>query len=811
MQNIKLHEATKQFNITNKLAMFYLEKNDVPVKSHSSAITMEQLELLRSFSQDPGKIKATKKEYEKFLKEKKKKPAKEAEKTEVVETAKVVETTEIEKIIETDEPEETIKKDPVVIQKEEKPETPPVVVAKVVEEKKKPEPVKIVKPVPEKTVKKIEEKVVEPVKKVVPPGKPAPTIMKPGKKLPERRTTMADIRKRRNIRRGRHDHRGRGEKRVPEVSTVPKKEADLSSVPEMIQTSDFITLKELGEKLNIKLKFIEDKMRSSGLEFHLNQFLNEDEIKSICSEFNVEVNIVGYEEEVFSGLLDRKNPENTPRSPVVTVMGHVDHGKTTLLDTLRNTRVVEREAGGITQKIGAYKLKTKKGDIVFIDTPGHEAFTNLRARGAKVTDIVVLVVAANDGVKPQTIEAINHAKAAGVPLIVAINKIDLDGADANKVKQELTTHNVVVEDWGGDVVSVDISAKNNTNLDSFLEMVSLVADMLELKSYKSVPGWGTVIEARLDPKLGPVGTVLVQEGLIKRGDFFISGNSTGKIRSLFNDAGKTLNEAVSPSPAEVTGFEVVPEAGERFQVVEDISKAKKVIELRKQFVKETKRDEVEADKKLSLQNLFQKMDEKLIKEFPIVLKTDNFGSGEILVDILMKMGVKELKVNVVHKSIGNITDSDVLLAATSGAVILGFNVKAPQKVLVSAKREGVEIKLYSVIYHLMEELEKAVKGEIDPVFIESQIGKIEVLQKFKISKLGNIAGCIVKEGKITNKSLLKVMRGDDLVFEGEIETLKRVKDEVKEVNAGTECGIKLKNFNSIEIGDIIEVYELKQQ
>ncbi len=798
MQNIKLHEATKQFNIPNKLAMFFLDKHDVPVKSHSSAISMEQLELLRSFSQDPAKIKDVTKEYEKFLKEKKKKPAKEAE------TVKT---------------EEKPEKEPEKIEAEEKEEAPPVVIEKVVEEKKEPEPVKVVKPepvkvvgpVPAKSEKKIEEKKVEPVKKVIPQEKPAKTILRPGKKLPERRTTMADVRKRRNSRHGRYDHRGRGEKRIPEVSTVPKKEADLSSVPEMIQTSNFITLKELGEKLNIKLKFIEDKMRESGVEFHLNQFLNEEEIRSICSEFNVEVNIVGYEEEVFSGLLERKNPENTPRSPVVTVMGHVDHGKTTLLDTLRKTRVVEREAGGITQKIGAYKLKTEKGHIVFIDTPGHEAFTNLRARGAKVTDIVVLVVAANDGVKPQTIEAINHAKAAGVPLIVAINKIDLDGADPNKVKQELTTHNIVVEDWGGDVVSVDISAKNNTNLDSFLEMVSLVADMLELKSYKDVPGWGTVIEARLDPKLGPVGTVLVQEGQIKRGDFFISGNSTGKIRSLFDDAGKTLNDAVSPAPVEVMGFEVVPEAGERFQVVEDISKAKKVIELRKQFVKETKRDEVEADKKLSLQNLFQKMDEKLIKEFPIVLKTDNFGSGEILVDILMKMGVKELKVNVVHKSIGNITDSDVLLAATSGAVILGFNVKAPQKVLVSAKREGVEIKLYSVIYHLMEELEKAIKGEIDPVFIESQIGEIEVLQKFKISKLGNIAGCIVREGKITNKSLLKVMRGDDLVFEGEIETLKRIKDEVKEVNAGTECGIKLKNFNSIEVGDIIEVYELKQQ
>ncbi len=795
MQNIKLHEATKQFNITNKLAMFFLEKHNVPVKSHSSAISMEQLELLREFSQNPDKIKVVTKEFSEASK-KKKKPAKE------VETPK-------KDIAEEKKPEE----EKIEEVKEEK---PPVVEKKTEEEKKKVEPEKKIEMIREKPAEKIEKKEPAPVKKEVPEKKPAPAptpsapTPAPARKLPERKTHM-DMRKRNVSRHGRHGQRGKGEKRVPEVSTVPKKEADLTSVPEMVQTSDFITLKELGEKLNIKLKFIEDRMKESGMEFHLNQFLNEEEIKTICSEFNVEVDIVGYEEEVFSDFLASRNPELTPRAPVVTVMGHVDHGKTTLLDTLRKTKVADREAGGITQKIGAYKLKTGDGEVVFIDTPGHEAFTNLRARGAKVTDIVVLIVAASDGVKPQTIEAINHARAADVPIIVAINKIDIDGADSNKVKQELTTHNLVVEDWGGDVVSVDISAKNNINLDSFLEMVSLVSDMLELKSYKDVPGWGTVIESRLDPKLGPVATVLVQEGEIKRGDYFICGNSTGKIRSIFDDTGKTLKNAVSPAPVEVMGFEVVPESGERFQIVEDIAKANKVIALRKQFKKETRRDEIQADKNLTLQNLFQKIDEKQIKEFPIVLKTDNFGSGEILVDILMKMGVKELKVNVVHKSIGNITESDVLLAATSGAVILGFNVKTPQKVILSAKREGVEIKLYSVIYHLIEELEKAVKGEIDPVFIESQIGMIEVLEKFKISKLGNIAGCIVREGKVTNKSLLKVTRGGDLVFEGELETLKRVKDEVKEVNAGTECGIKLKNFNGIEIGDIIEVYELKEQ
>jgi len=799
MQNIKLHEATKQFNISNKLAMFFLETKKVPVKSHSSAISMEQLELLRNFSQNLDKFDDVVKEFKTRPKVKKIKPVKNDEVT---------------------KSEELHGKEEVVEKKEEekKPEIPSIEEEKI-PEKKKVEVMKAPESVLKKPAKKIEERIIAPKKQVSPEPKPAPKVTPQPTPSPSPRSstpmaarrTFGGMRKRHVPRHGRQKMKGNFEKRVPEVSTIPRKEADLSAVPEMIQASDFITLKELGDKLNIKLKFIEDKMRDSGMEFHLNQFLSEEEIKKICSEFNVKVDIVGYEESVFNNYLTKNDPKLTKRPPVVTIMGHVDHGKTTLLDTLRKTRVADREAGGITQKIGAYKLKTDDVEIVFIDTPGHEAFTNLRARGAKVTDIVVLVVAADDGVKPQTIEAINHARTADVPIVVAINKIDVASADPNKVKQELTTHNLIVEDWGGDVVSVEISAKENRNMDAFLEMVSLVAEMLELKSYKTVPGWGIVIEAHLDPKLGPVATILIQEGEIKRGDFFICGNSTGKIKLLFDDVGKIQNSAVSPSPMEVMGFEVVPEAGERFQIVDDIAKAKKVIELRKQVDKEIRRDEIEADKMLSLQNLFQKIGEKQIKEFPIVLKTDNFGSGEILVDILMKLSVQELKVNVVHRSIGNITDSDVLLAATAGAVILGFNVKAPQKVLASAKREGIEIKLYSVIYHLIEELEKAVKGEIEPVFVESKIGKIEVLEKFKISKLGNIAGCIVREGKITNKSLLKVLRGDDLVFEGEIETLKRIKDEVKEVNAGTECGIKLKNFNGIEVGDFIEVYELKQQ
>jgi len=471
--------------------------------------------------------------------------------------------------------------------------------------------------------------------------------------------------------------------------------------------------------------------------------------------------------------------------------------------------VAEREAGGITQKIGAYKLTNNGNDIIFLDTPGHEAFTNIRARGAQVTDIVILVVAADDGVKPQTIEAINHAHVAGVPLVVAINKIDLSGADPGKVKQELSSHNVVVEEWGGDVVSVEISAKHNQNLDSLMEMIGIVSEMLELKAYKDIPARGTIIESRLDPKLGSMGTVLIQHGQIKRGNSFICGDSVGKIKSIFDDRGSVLNHADAPLPVEIMGFENVPEAGERFQVIDDVEKARKVIEIRKLKEKETRKEEVIAEKKLSLQNLFERLEENKTKVFPIIIKTDNFSSGEVLENILLKQNQEKLKINIVHKGIGNITESDILLASTSGSIIIGFNVKAPLKIVGLAKREQIEIKLYNVIYHLIEDIEEAVKGEIEPEYIETQIGQVEVLQTFKISKTGIIAGCLVKEGKVTNRSKIKVFRKDDFVFEGEVETLRRIKNDVTEVNAGTECGIKIKNFNAIEIGDILEVYESK--
>ena len=770
MQSIKLHEATKQFKISNKLAMYYLEKKKVPVKSHSSVINMEQLELLREFAEHQDKYSDFINEFNESVHKKSKKsvaPTSEVKpgKLKKSEPKKKPDIQKKEKAkVTTQKSEEEAQRKPKIEQKVTKTETPEI---------KKPEA--------EPQKKKLEK---EPKK---PEKKPRPRVE--SRKV---QTVKAETEP----------------KKVAEPAPKPRKKPAFDNVPELIQISDFISFKELCEKLGLKLKDVLEKIKYSIREFQANELLSMDEVRKICAEFNVEFEVVSYEDYVFYEHVQKSNASLSLRSPVVTVMGHVDHGKTTLLDYLRKTRVAAGEAGGITQKIGATSLKVDKDTVIFIDTPGHEAFTSLRARGAQVTDIVILVVAANEGVKPQTIEAINHALAAKVPIIVAINKIDMKEADPDKVKQELSQHNILVEDWGGDIVSVEISAKTGEGLDNLLEMITLVAEMQELKAYTDIPCRGVIIESRLDPQLGPVATVLIQHGRLQRGDYFVCGDSMGKVKSIFNDSGATCNLAQVPMPIEIMGFETVPDAGDRFQVIDDIEKTRKVIEMRKFRKKENKKDEIVAEKKLSLQNLFKKLGEEKTKVLTFILKTDNYGSGEVIEKILQKKDSENIKIEIIHKGIGNITESDILLASTANAIIIGFNVKAPQKVLSVAKKEQIEIKLYNVIYHLIEDIEKAIKGEMEPEYVSTLIGKIEVLQKFKISKLGIVAGCVVKEGKVTNKSQLKVVRGKDLVFEGEIDTLKRIKDEASEVRAGTECGIKIKNFNAIEVGDTIEAYEV---
>lgn len=819
MQSIKLHEATKEFKISNKLAMFFLEKINLPVKSHSSVISMEQLERLREFSHNSEKFSKIIGEYEAIEADKKnkKKPIKKEVKKEPEKIPPEPEPKEkeIEKVV-VEKKEETVVPIPPPLERRRievsKPSKPAVDTGE-----RKPKP-KVIPPEVSKKEVVVDKKESEEEKRKKKMKKrfkdddrrPFRTKRDEPKKVPQKIERKKG--KPRDIRDKRFKHERKTEDvRSPEkapVVPVKKKKEEPLNLPESIQVSDFVTVKELSEKLNIKLKNITEILKELKKEYMTNQIMDMDDIKQICHKLDVKLDEVSFEDHIFLNSIEKNKAVQVPRAPVVTVMGHVDHGKTTLLDSLRKTRVAEREAGGITQSIGAYKISIKGNDIIFIDTPGHEAFTNLRARGAKVTDVVVLVVAANDGVQPQTIEAINHARAAKVPIIVAINKIDLEGADPNRVKQELSKHDILVEEWGGDVVSVDISAKLNQNLDALLEMIILVSEMQELKMYRDVPARGSVIESRLDSQLGAVATVLLLNGMAKRGDFFICGSGVGKIKTVFDDQGNMLTEALAPIPVEIMGFEEVPDAGDLFQVVYELDKARKVIDMRKIRGKVAREEEVMQDKKLSLQNLFRKMEESHTKTFPVIIKTDNFGSSEVLEKILLKQDSENLRIEIVQKGIGNITESDTLLASTSGAIIIGFNVKAPQKIQALAKQERIEIKLYNVIYHMMEDIEKAIKGEMEPEYEERQIGVVEVLQKFKISRLGIVAGCLVKEGKVTNKSKLKVLRGKDLVFEGEIESLKRVKDEVSEVRAGTECGIKIKNFNAIEEGDTLEVFEL---
>jgi len=873
MSTIKLHEATKQFKLQNKLAMYFLEKINLPVKSHSSVINVDQLELLRELSGSPKKIAALETELSKGKASKaaaaakeiaatkkaaakkpaasdKKEPA--AEKTPGAKKAvekKAGEKTAPEKKAappkgtEATGPAETAAAEPPAVAKKAVPEKPAAAAKAPDLAVAKPAPAPAhppaAKPAPApapahppaaptmpaqspkgtaatgpaqspKGTAATGPAQPPPAVKTAPAPAPRPAPQAPPPQ-PHRIFRPSPPQNRRPM--GQHGQHGQyGQRRPdqrPSRPQQPKKEKIVEplNLPAKIQITDFATVKELAEQLTIRLKILEEKIAQMKMNYQGNQIMESADIERLCADYGVEVEILPYEDFVFQTQVAKSGGKLTPRPPVVTVMGHVDHGKTTLLDTLRKTRVAEKEAGGITQKIGAYKLRTPEGTIVFIDTPGHEAFTNLRARGAKVTDLVILVVAANDGVQPQTVEAIRHAQAAGVPMIVAINKIDIQGADSERVKQELNKHGILVEAWGGKVVSVDISAKMNKNLGTLLEMIQLVAQLQELKAYAEIPARGTIIESRLDPQLGPIGTVLIQHGRLKKGDYFICGNSLGKIKSIFDDGGQMINQAKVPDPIEIMGFEDVPQAGDIFQVVDDLEKAKKIIDMRRVTQKAAKNKDFLTEKKASLQNLFQMVEQNKILTFPVIVKADNFGSAEVLEQILVRLSQDKLKIEVMHSGLGNITEGDILLASTSGAVILGFNVRAPQKILSMAKMEKVEIRLYSVIYHLVEDIEKAVKGKIGPQYQETRIGEVEILQKFKISNVGIVAGCVVRDGKVTRKSKVKVMRGSDLLFEGEIESLKRIKDEVSEVRAGTECGIRIKNFSNIETGDILEVYE----
>jgi translation initiation factor IF-2 len=575
--------------------------------------------------------------------------------------------------------------------------------------------------------------------------------------------------------------------------------------PRKITLTEGVTVKELGEKMeDVKSRDIIKALISRGIMATVNQTLDPQLAIDVCKEFGYEASIQSFEEEVEHEQSVESKPEDlVPRAPVITVMGHVDHGKTSLLDAIRETSVAAGEAGGITQHIGAYHVDVGTRKVVFLDTPGHEAFTLMRARGAKVTDIVILVVAADDGVMPQTVEAMDHAKAAGVPIVVAVNKIDKPDAQPDRVKQQLSDRGLMPEEWGGSTVFVNVSAKKKQNLDQLLEMLLLVADLQELKANPRKAAGGTVLEARLDKGRGPVATVLVQDGTLHVGDTVVAGAVAGKIRALVDEHGQRLKEAGPSTPVEVLGLPALPEPGDPMLVVTDSAKAQQIVGFRQLKLREKA---MSATSKIKLEDLGRAIAEGQLKELPLVVKADVQGSVEAVVDQLLKIPQEKIKLRVIRSGAGAISEGDVLLAAASNAVVIGFNVRPERKAADAAERDKVEMRLYTVIYDAVEDIKKALEGLLEPTTREVRLGAAEVREAFRISKVGTIAGCYVTDGKVNRNAQVRLLRDNVVIHTGKVSSLKRFKDDASEVKAGLECGIGIANYNDIKPADVIEFF-----
>jgi len=575
------------------------------------------------------------------------------------------------------------------------------------------------------------------------------------------------------------------------------------TIPESIRVS------ELAERIKKPATEILKKLILMGVFVTINQEISFEVAEKIAEQYNIllEKEVKQEREEVLINDFEDKEEDLMPRPPVVTVMGHVDHGKTSLLDAIRHSKVVETEAGGITQHIGAYTVDINDKKIVFLDTPGHEAFTAMRARGAQVTDIAILVVAADDGVMPQTIEAINHAKAANVPIIVAINKIDKSSANPDRVKQELTEYGLIAEEWGGDTICVPVSAKTKQGIDTLLEMILLVAEMQELKANPNRPAKGTIIEAKLDKGRGPVATVIVQKGTLKVGDSIIAGTTYGKVRALIDDKGRKVKSAGPSIPVEILGLAEVPNAGDILYAVSDEKTARQISEMRKE---KERQQYFASSSKITLQDLFSQIQEGKVKELNIIVKADVQGSVEALKQALEKLTNDEVKVRVIHGGVGAITESDITLASASNAIIIGFNVRPNNMAMQLAEREKVEVKTYRIIYEAIDDIQAAMKGMLEPEYKEVITARLSVRQTFKASNIGTIAGCYVEDGKVNRNNSIRVIRNGVVIYEGKIASLKRFKDDVREVAAGYECGLTIERFNDIKEGDILETYTIEE-
>jgi translation initiation factor IF-2 len=571
-----------------------------------------------------------------------------------------------------------------------------------------------------------------------------------------------------------------------------------------ITITEGVAVKELSEKLGVRAKDVIKRLLDKGIFATINQTLDSQTATELARGFGAETTVITYEDEVIHELEETDRPKDLqPRAPVVTVMGHVDHGKTSLLDAIRETNVAAREAGGITQHIGAYQAEVHGRKIVFLDTPGHEAFTMMRARGSKVTDVVVLVVAADDGVMPQTLEAINHARAAKVPIVVAINKIDKADAQPERVKRQLAEHGLTPEQWGGDTVTVEVSAKQRKNLNLLLEMILLVADMQALKANPKRLASGTVLEAKLDRGRGPVATVLVQNGTLRVGDSFIVGAVYGKVRAMLDDCGRPVAEAGPSTPVEVLGLEDVPQVGDRILAIEDTAKARQIA-----LHRQAKQREAALAKtaRLTLEHLHEQLAAGDIKELPLIIKADVQGSVEVLADTLSKLSTEKVKVKVIHAGVGAITETDVLLASASNAVIIGFNVRPERKATELAQLEKVDVRLHTIIYNVTDEIKKAMAGLLAVTVREITLGHADVRETFRISKVGTVAGCAVQDGKVTREAKIRLLRDNVVIYDGRVRSLRRYKEDVPEVKTGMECGLALENFNDIKVGDVIEAY-----
>ena len=816
-EGIKVWDMAHDLNISHEEAVEALRAIGYEGEISSfTEVTPQQVEKIKEYLKEKArKEEERKKELEKQKKEALKKAKLEKEKKEEKPQPEKVERPVEEKI----EKPKVEKKPPAVEEK------PPVKEKIVTEEKPAKRPVAKKE---EKPKKKFERK--PPVEKVEKPKpKPAPKPKKEEK--PEEVTEVKEqITEKEKIKLSKEEKaelealkklmgaqpkkkkkkkKKKEEEKKPETAAKEEEELKIAIIPEVV------TVRELAEILDLPVNQIMADLLKKGILASVNQTIDPEIALQIAEEhgFLAEIQQEGEEvsiveelpEEEKAKIQEEEEGELVERPPVVTVMGHVDHGKTTLLDTIRKTDVAAREKGGITQHIGAYKIKLPNGkEITFLDTPGHEAFTTLRARGSKVADIAVLVVAADDGVKPQTIEAINHAKNAGVPIIVAINKIDKPGADPERVKRELSQYGLIPEEWGGDTIMVPVSAKTGQNVEELLENILLVAEILDLKANPNKPAIGTVIESKLDPKKGPVATVLIENGTLHQGDYFVAGYTWGKVRAMFDERGNQLKEAGPGTPVEILGFNDVPQAGDKFIVKPSEREARQLAEQRLR-----KREEELQAKRARIH--FESLAGE--KEVNIIVKADVQGSLEAILKSLEELSEKfeDVSINVIHSGIGRITESDVMLAAASNAIILGFNVRPDAAARKAAEEEGVDIRVYGIIYDLIEDMEKALKGMLEPEEREQFLGTCEVKQIFRIKGVGTVAGCIVTEGVIRRNAKARLVRDGVVIYDGEIASLKRFKEDVKEVAKGYECGVMLKDFNDVKPGDIIESYEIVKE